>query len=104
MEKLFEVRNDLFDVSARIKSIDENYKIYFNGDTRRYELHNARKNPTYQLTFPFARLDKRALDYTVKTAIKNRELILKEIEEQNAKEEREKQQKLFEKIMEKVEV
>lgn len=104
MEKLFEVRNDLFDVSARIKSIDENYKIYFNGDTRRYELHHTKKKPTYQLTFPFARLDKRALDYTVKTAIKNRELILKEIEEQNAKAEREKQRKLFEKIMEKVEV
>lgn len=104
MEKLFEVRNDLFDVSARIKSIDENYKIYFNGDTRRYELHHTKKKPTYQLTFPFARLDKRALDYTVKTAIKNKERILKEIEEQNAKAEREKQQKLFEKIMEKVEV
>lgn len=104
MEKLFEVRNDLFDVSARIKSMDENYKIYFNGDTRRYELHNTRKRPTYQLTFPFARLDKRALDYTLKSAIKNRELILKEIEEQNAKAERENERKLFEKIMEKVEV
>ena len=104
MEKLFEVKGDLFDISARIKSIDENYKIYFNGDTRRYELHHGRKKPTYQLTFPFARLDKRALDYTLKSAIKNRELILKEIEEHNAKAEKEKQRLLFEKIMAKVEV
>ncbi|MDE5549004.1 MAG: hypothetical protein K2J13_02000 [Clostridia bacterium] len=104
MEKLFEVRHDLFDISARIKGIDENYKIYFNGDTRRYELHNNRKKPTFQLTFPFARLDKRALDYTLKSAIKNRELILKEIEEQNAKAEKERERALFEKIMTKVQV
>ncbi|MDE6614741.1 MAG: hypothetical protein K2K24_04445 [Clostridia bacterium] len=104
MEKLFEVRHDLFDISARIKGIDENYKIYFNGDTRRYELHNTRKKPTFQLTFPFARLDKRALDYTLKSAIKNRELILKEIEEQNAKAEKERERALFEKIMTKVQV
>ena len=100
MEKLFEVRNDLFDISARIKSIDEFYKIYFNGDTRRYELHNSRKIPTYQLTFPFTRLDKRALDYTLKSAIKYKELILEEIERQNAMTEKKEQKKLFEKIME----
>ena len=99
MEKLFEVREDLFDISARIKSIDEYYKIYFNGDTRRFELHNTRKTPTFQLTFPFERLDKRALDYTLESAVKNRELILKKIEEHNAKVEKEKSQKLFEKIM-----
>ena len=99
MEKLFEVSNDLFDISARIKSIDEYYKIYFNGDTRRFELHNTRKKPTFQLAFPFTRLDKRALDYTLESAIKNKEFILKKIEEYNAKAEREKERKLFEKIM-----
>ena len=99
MQKLFEVKEDLFDISARIKSIDEKYKIYFNGDTRRYELHHTAKKPTYQLTFPYARLDKRALDYTLKSAVKNRELILRQIEEQNAKVEEERAKKLFEKAM-----
>ncbi|MDE6189750.1 MAG: hypothetical protein K2G37_05645 [Clostridia bacterium] len=99
MQKLFEVKNDLFNISARIKSIDENYEIYFNGDTRRYELHHRAKKPTYQLTFPYTRLDKRALDYTLESAIKNRELILRKIKEHNAKAEKEMARKLFEKAM-----
>lgn len=99
MDKLFEVRDDMFGIAGRIKSIDANYKIYFNGDTHRYELHNARSNPTYQLTFPYSSLDKRAVDYTLKSAIANREKILKEIEEHNEKLEKEHAHALFEKAM-----
>lgn len=98
MEKLFEVKGDLFDISARIKSIDENYKIYFNGDTRRYELHHTAKKPAYQLTFPYPRLDKRALDYTLESAVKNKELILKKIDGLNAQVEKQNERRLFEKI------
>ena len=77
MEKLTEIRQDLFDISARIKSIDENYKIYFNRGTRRYELHDSTRVPSYQATFPYARLDKRALDFARRSAVKNSKLYLK---------------------------
>ncbi len=104
MEKLFETEEDLFDISARIKSIDENYKIYFNGETRRFELHHSKTKPTFQLVFPFDRLDKRALDYTLESAIKNRELILEKIEKRNDETRKENERKLFEKIMNQIEI
>lgn len=104
MEKLFEVRDDLFGIAERIKSIDANYKIYFNGDTHRFELHNLRSKPTYQLTFPYATLDKRAVDYTLKSAVKNREKILRLIEENNKKLEERHAKALFEKTMKSVEL
>lgn len=99
MEKLFEINDDLFNIAERIKSIDANYKIYFNGDTHRYELHNMRCYPSYQLTFPYKTLDKRAIDYTLKSDIKYKERILKEIEQNNLRLEQERQKALFEKTM-----
>ncbi len=99
MEKLFEIKNDLFDIAARIKSIDENYKIYFNGDTRRFELHHAAKSPTLQSVLPFSSLDKRTVDYTLESAVKNKELILERIERENAALEKVRSDRLFEKIM-----
>lgn len=99
MEKLFEVKDDLFGIAERIKSIDADYKIYFNGDTRSYELHNAKSRPSYQLTFPYRTLDKRAVDYTLKSAVKNKERILREIERNNLRLEEEYRRKLFEKSM-----
>ncbi len=102
MEKLFEVKDDLFGIAERIKSIDANYKIYFNGDTHRYELHNTRSNPSFQLVFPYASLDKRAVDYTLESDIKNKEKILRQIEENNRRLEEEHAAKLFEKAMQNV--
>lgn len=99
MEKLIEIKDDLFDIANRIKSIDADYKIYFNGDTKSYELHNAKSYPSYQLTFPYKTLDKRAVDYTLKSEVKNKERILKEIEQQNIRQEEEYMKNLFEKTM-----
>lgn len=104
MEKLFEVHNDLFSIAERIKSIDANYKIYFNGDTHRYELHNERRKPTYQLTFPYPTLDKRAVDYALESGIKNRERILRQIEQHNKQLEEEHAKALFEKTMQSIEL
>ena len=99
MQKLFEIKDDLFDISARIKSVDEDYKIYFNGDTRRYELHNAKKYPAFQLALPFPSLDKRAIDYALKSQVKNKERILAEIERHNRAVEREHRRRLVAQAM-----
>ena len=95
MEKLIEIKDDLFDISARIKSIDENYKIYFNRGTCRYELHDSSKTPSFQAVFPHTYLDKRALDFAVHSSIKNKELILAEIDAHNARLEKERQDELI---------
>ena len=51
MEKLFETEEDLFDISARIKSIDENYKIYFNGKRADLNCITAKQNLLFNWFF-----------------------------------------------------
>lgn len=99
MDRLIEIKDDLFDISARLKSIDENYKIYFNGETRRYELHNCATNPTFQAIFPHTVLDKRALDFALNSAVKNKQRILDEIDGHNAKLEKLRQDAIMEKAL-----
>ncbi|MDE6275283.1 MAG: hypothetical protein K2M75_01955 [Clostridia bacterium] len=99
MDRLIEIKDDLFDISSRIKSIDENYKIYFNGGTCRYELHNSSKSPSFQAVFPYAALDKRALDFARETAVENKERILAEIDAHNARLEQQRQDELIQKAM-----
>lgn len=99
MDRLIEITDDLFDISSRIKSIDENYKIYFNGGTRRYELHNSSKTPSFQAIFPYTSLDKRALDFARQTAVSNKEKILAQIDAHNARLEKRRQDELIQKYI-----
>ena len=99
MDRLIEIKDDLFDISSRIKSIDENYKIYFNRGTCRYELHNSSKTPSFQATFPYTSLDKRALDFVRDSSIKNKELILAEIDAHNARIEKRFQDEVIQKAL-----
>ena len=99
MDKLIEIRDDLFDISSRIKSVDENYKIYFNGGTCRYELHNSSKSPTFQAVFPYPTLDKRALDFARQTAVENKDRIIAEIDAHNARLEKQRQDELIQKAI-----
>lgn len=102
MDKLIEIKDDLFDISSRIKSIDENYKIYFNGGTCRYELHNSLKSPTFQAVFPYTSLDKRALDFARQTAVENKDRIVAEIDAHNARLEKQRQDELIKEAMTKL--
>ena len=99
MERLIEIKDDLFDISSRIKSVDENYKIYFNWGTCRYELHNSSKTPSFQAVFPYASLDKRALDFARETAVENKERILAEIDAHNARLEKQRENELIHKAL-----
>ena len=83
---LVEIKNDVFDVVKRIKKIDRNYRVVYNTKKAAYELHNkAQIFTSYCLTFPYKFIDARMVDYTLKTQSKNREKILKEIEQENEK-------------------
>ncbi|MGN0771846.1 MAG: hypothetical protein ACI4MI_04605 [Christensenellales bacterium] len=88
MQKLIAIDNDLFDVAARIKSIDDNYQIYFNRGSGSYELHNLRCYPTKQADIPFARLDCRTVDWVRKTRVQNMEELIAEMNRHNEKIER----------------
>lgn len=81
-----EIKNDLYNIAKRIKSIDKNYFILFNKIKKTYEIHNSSQPfSTYSLTIPYAKLDKRTIDYVLKTRKENFDKILKEIELSNNK-------------------
>lgn len=85
--RLIPVDHDLFYVADRIKSIDDKYKIYYNGESGKFEVHNA-ADGSLQVVLPFDGLDSRAVDYVRKTRIERIDALLEEIERANAEAER----------------
>lgn len=70
------IENDLFGIENRLKNIDSDYAVFYDNRKHRFELHNMRLRPTLQVVLPYSRLDKRALDYALKTQVK---IVLEEI-------------------------
>lgn len=85
--QLREVTNDLFDISSRIKSINPAYKVYYNGQTDKFEVHDTSKPQGKTLAFvvPYKELDARTLDFAQFTRVQNAEKIFAEVEEHNRK-------------------
>ena len=94
--ELQKVRHDLFNIAARLKSVDRRYELFFNRKKNRYEIY---ANGAMQMALPLERLDARALSYARKTRLENLEKIIAEIEEENARLEMEKASKARDKIL-----
>ena len=82
------VRDDLFGIAARLKSVDDGYEIYWNGETRRYELHHTACRPTRQLDLPYRQLDARTLRFVRETRAENAAALAAQIDRDNAARER----------------
>lgn len=78
---LINIKNDLYDISSRIKEIEENYSIKYDTEKEKYLLF---RNGKYQLAFPFKHLDARALDYAWETRLENLDYMLKKVDRHNA--------------------
>ncbi len=88
MNNLIEITDDLFDISRRLKSVDEDYRLYYNGAKRRYEVHNRKQcGSTLAFVVPFEELDARTVEYARKTRAENIELLLAEMDKHNAEQE-----------------
>lgn len=70
------IENDLFGITGRLRNIDSDYAVYYDKRSGKFELHNMRLRPTLQIVFPYSGLDKRAVDYALRTQVN---VILKEI-------------------------
>lgn len=70
------IENDLFGIADRLKNIDNNYAVFYNSKNGKFELHNMRLRPTIQIVLPYSQLDKRAVDYALRTQVG---VVLKEI-------------------------
>lgn len=78
------IKNDLYNICKRLKSIDKKYFILYDKAKNKFEIHNSNQPfSTYCLTIPYDKLDKRTIDYVLKTKNENFDKILKEIENSN---------------------
>ena len=104
MEGLIEIQNDLFDIASRLKSINENYRVYYNKSADRYEVHNISQRPnTLAFVVPYGELDARTVDYARYTAVQNAQKVLKEMEESNKKVQKETCTRKINELMSKME-
>ena len=97
--KLIEIKNDLFNISNRIKRVDENYFICFNKVLKQFEVHHKKQPDT---TFCFVAgktLNVSVLNKAIKTSVKFYLKNLKSMEEVNLKLNKKSEQNIKEKNM-----
>ena len=83
-KNLILIRDDFYFISERIKTIDKEYIVFFNTDTKRYEVHlEGEDRNTYCFTSPYEELDERTLFWAIKTRRENSDKIIAEIEKNN---------------------
>lgn len=84
LTKLIEITNDLFDISFRLRAINDDYRLYYNGQKRRYEVHSA-KRQALQFVVPYDELDARTVDYAMYSRVENADVLFRDIERNNKK-------------------
>lgn len=102
MEALI-IKNDLFNIANRLKSIDSKYYIIRNNKKNRFEIHYKRSKNTLELVLPYGKLDNRTINYVLKTKMENRKKLINEIESHNKKLEEERDDVIKEKTLFKME-
>lgn len=84
------IESDVFDIVARLKEIDSDYYVVWNESKTKFELHhNSQPLTSYCLTFPYNTLDARCVDLALKTRAQNRDKLLREMNLENEKAEKE---------------
>ena len=79
----FLIKNDLFNVVNRLKSIDKKYFVVYNCKNHKYEVHYKRAKNTYELTVPYDKLDSRTISLVLSTKIENQRDIFEKMEKEN---------------------
>ena len=83
---LIEIKQDALFVGERLKELDQSYNLVFNTIKGKYEVHSsAQKGCSYCLTCPNDALDERLVELTKKTRRENLNELLKEIDKENEK-------------------
>ena len=77
---------DVFDVEKRIREIDPNYRVFFNVQKSRFEVHNlAQGVDSLCLVSPYAELDHRLIKLVRHSRVERASEIFEEIEKENEK-------------------
>ena len=80
---MIEITNDLFDIAWRLRSIHDSYRLYYNTDKSRYEVHNYNTG-ALEFIVPYDELDARTVEYALYTGVQNAAALLEEMERNNA--------------------
>ena len=96
---LIEIKSDTMFVSKRLKEIDPSYYLVFNTIKGKYEVHsNNQVGCSYCLTCPHDALDSRLIELTKKTRRNNLKELLRQIDIENEKIQKQNQKKLLEEL------
>ena len=93
-ERIREIKEDVFDLADRIKEVDEEYRLFYNFDHERYEVHK-RGEVAVTWTEP---LSAGLITKLRETHVRRRMELLKEIEEGEARAMREDEHRTRERI------
>lgn len=86
------IESDLYDIVVRLKEIDDGYFVQYRRG--RFEVHNRfQRGDTLALILPFDRLDERAVRLVRKTRRERRDAFVKEMEIENAKLQKEQEER-----------
>lgn len=84
MSHLIPINNDLYDVAARLKSVNDNYRVYYNALSCKYEVHDAsRQGDALAFVVPYDELDCRTVEYARYTSVARADKLFDEIEKHN---------------------
>lgn len=104
MNGLIEIHEDLFDIAARLRSVNENYRLYYNKICDRYEVHNVLQRPsTLAFVVPYKELDARTVEYARFSRVQNAEKVFRDIEKHNQNLEKQQEKRSKEEIRERLE-
>lgn len=78
------IESDVFDITNRIKDLDENYFILFDDSKNSFEVHNHNQPDSYCFTSKYNSLDSRIIDEINMLNIANIDNIINEIDKNNA--------------------
>ncbi len=81
-----EIFLDIFDIVKKIKSIDNNYRVFRNIQKHRYEIYYQKGlNLNLEIVVPYDELDYRIINLLNKTKVENADKLFEEIDKHNEK-------------------
>ena len=86
------VEVDLLCIIVMLKSSDDGYFVFLNYKTGKFEVHNKKDTPSLCLVLPYDRLDERTVRHVQYTRAERLADIVKRMDEQNARLERERRE------------
>ena len=79
------IRDDMFGICRRLKSIDDGYFVFLNYKTGKFEVHNRKDARTLCLVLPYDRLDERTVRRVLYTRAERVRELTERMERDNAR-------------------